>query len=559
MELNWSPNSWLSEQYSTPLYVLGLFGSSSLEWFFTIIACLRTPIVTAGLYEKFEEFLTWAQVLKLKHLLISSDKLETIFTACILKELVLQSIIVLGKFDESLKESFSKLGTQLIQIEELFLGDGKSLTDLNDEHHPCFLSLTSGTTEPSRFCVVTQLNVISTLASVFHLARDVSTEDSFLSYMNFSLLGNVIFMFLISISGGNIGIAFDPLNFTQDAKIMKPTFLIMVPQVLEYLYNGIKDKVAQLNGVYKSMYNKAFASKLKKYEKTGELKHKLWDSMVFKKMKNILGGNLKVIVLATALSNKDMVRYLRIVMGCEVLEGYGMMECTVASCCCYPGDPSTGTFGGPLLGYEAKLHYTGMLFDDQTHYYGELMIKGPGLVQRYYGKTEPLISPTGWYSTGDLVSIIPETGGLKFIDRINFIYKSRSGRWICTQKLEILYKECKLVSQFLCMGDRRVEGVFAIIVPNQEFISRKWKPANYVEYCLNSDFKKALMREFLVVERIHKLQEHERIIDVFVETEKWVGDDVLTQTLKLRRYVLIERYSEVFEKMKVRYLENSYN
>lgn len=559
MDLSWSADTWLSEQYSTPLYVLGLFGPSSIEWLFIVIACLRTPIVTAGLYERFEEFLAWAQVLKLKHLFTSSDKLEAILTACILKELVLQSIIVSGNIDESIKESFGKLGTQVIKIEQLFVGDGKALSDFNDEHHPCFLSLTSGTTEPSRFCIVTQFNIIGTLASVFHLAQDVSTEDSYLSYMNFSLLGNIIFIFLISISGGNIGIAFDPLNFTQDAQIMKPTFLIMVPQVLEYLYNGIKEKVAQLNGISKSMFNKAFASKLKKYEKTGELRHKFWDSMVFKRIKNILGGNLKVIVMASALSNRDMVRYLRIVLGCEVLEGYGMIECTVASFCCYPGDSSTGVFGGPLLGYEVKLHYTGMLFDDQTHYYGELMIKGPGLVQRYYGKPELLTSPTGWYSTGDLVSIVQETGALKFIDRINFIYKSRSGRWICTQKLEILYKECKLVSQFLCIGDRKVEGIFAVIVPNQEFISHKYKPSNYTAYCSSSEFKKALMREFLVVERIHKLQEHERILDVFVETQKWAGDDVLTQTLKLRRYVLIERYLEVLEKMRNEYLENSYN
>lgn len=556
MELNWCPDIWLSEKYSTPLYVLGILCSSSIECFFTIVACLRTPIVTAGLHEKFEEFFEWAQTLKLKHLLTTPDKLETILSACISQRLNLKSIIVIGTVSQLIHNSFDSIGIQLIKLKDLFHGDGKALSDFNDESHPCFLSLTSGTTKRSRFCVVTQLNIISSLSSIYYLAQDVSAEDSYLSYINFSVLGEIIFIFIISISGGKIGLACDPYNFSIDAMKLKPTFLIMVSHVLDQLYLGIKSKVSQLNSVSKSMFNKAYAGKLKKYEKSGKLKHKIWDSLIFKKIKKLLGGNLRVIVTGSALINKDAIRYLRIVLGCEILEGYGMMECTVACCCSYPGDRSCGIFGGVLLGYEAKLHYTGMLLDDQHFYYGELMIKGPGIVRQYYNQAESVISSSGWYSTGDLVSLIPVTGGFKFIDRIANVYRSRSGRCICTQQLETLYKQCNLVAQMLCIGDKSIEGVLAIVVPSKEAVIKRWKINDFAQFCRCSEFKETLMREFLVIERIHKLEEHQKIVNVFVETEKWESDEFVTQTLTLRKYVLIDKYKGEFEIMKKKYLES---
>ena len=478
-------------------------------------------------------------------------------TSCELGLLELNSVIVLGKVTQVLSAAFADLGVRLIAFQDLARGPGRVSTDLNQKTHPCFLSLTAGTTEPAKFVIISQENLMSSLNSCFHLAQEVSTEDSYLSYMNFSLLGDVMFIFIISLSGGRIGLALDPLNFVQDAQILKPTFMISIPQVVEHLYLGIKNKVEGLTGLAKSMFNKGFAKKLENYKKNGELRHKFWDSLVFKSIRNLLGGKLRVLVVGTAICNSDITRFLKIVLGCEVLEGYGMIESTVSAFCTFPGDPSTGNIGGPLIGLEARLHYTGMIFEEFSHYYGELQLRGPVISQQYYKSTSRPLTATSWFSTGDLVAVLPETGALTFIDRQAFIYKSRSGKWVCSQKLEVLYKQSKLISQIIIHTTSSVEGVFAVIVPSLEYIFKKFNPPNEKSFCRSKAFESTLFREFLVIEKIHKLGQHERIVQVFVETEPWTSRDFITQTLKLRKYKLIEHYADKFAEMTENYFNSS--
>lgn len=557
-DLTWTADEYLSSEYNSTLFLLGFYGNSTIEWLLTIIACLRTPIVTVGLYSDIDEFYSWANYLKLKHLFTTSDNLPAILPSCELGLLELSSIIVLGKVSPVLSSAFAELGVKLIAFKDLARGPGRVSTDLNQKTHPCFLSLTAGTTEASKFVIISQENLMASLNSCFHLAQEVSTEDSYLSYMNFSLLGDVMFIFIISLSGGRIGLAFDPLNFVQDAQILKPTFMISIPQVVEKLYSGIKGKVEGLTGLARSMFNKGFAKKLENYKKTGELKHKFWDSLVFKSIRNLLGGKLRVLVVGTAICNSDVTRFLKIVLGCEVLEGYGMIESTVCAFCTFPGDPSTGNIGGPLIGIEARLHYTGMIFEEYNHYYGELQLRGPAMSQQYYKSTAPPLTSTNWFSTGDLVAVLPETGALTFIDRQAFIYKSHSGKWVCTQKLEVLYKQSKLVSQILIHTTSSIEGVLAVIVPSFEYVSQKFSPSNLKTFCRSKDFESTLLREFLVIEKIHKLGNHEKIVQVFVETEAWTSREFVTQTLKLRKYKLIEHYAEIFDKMTENYFKCSF-
>jgi long-chain acyl-CoA synthetase len=559
LEISWKIDEVLSTQFSSVLFLLGFFGSSSIEWLLTLIACLKTPIVTVGLYNNVQELINWSESLQLKHLFTSSDKLSTIFGSCESGLLQLTLIIVVGSFSKETEEEFLEIGVKLVNFHQLAQGNGRAKADLTPAEHPCFLSLTAGTTESPRFVVVNQVNLLSTLHSCFHLAQEVSSEDSYLSYMNFSLLGEVVFIFLISLTGGRVGLAFEPLNFLNDAQVLKPTFMISVPIIIEKLYSGIRAKVDSLTGLSKSMFNKGFAKKLENYKKTGELKHKIWDSLAFKSIKNLLGGKLRVLVIGTAMCSKDITRFLKIVLGCEILEGYGMIESTVTAFCTYPGDPETGTIGGPLLGIEARLHYTGMIFEEYTHYYGELQLRGPSICQSYYGLIQPSIDKDGWYTTGDIVALIPETGALSFIDRKSFIYKSRSGKSICSQKLEVLYKQSKLISQLLIIGHSSLEGVVAIVVANSEYIQSKWKVSNLSSFIKSKEFEDAVYREFLVIERIYKLKEHEKILQVWIESEPWDSDELVTQTLKLRKYRLVSKYSAIVDQLAENYLKNSYN
>lgn len=518
---------------------------------------MRTSIVTVGLFDNFENLVTWADELKLKHLCTSSDKLANIKIALASNLLTLESIIVFDHVNKAKKEEFLLLGVKLINFDSLTEGDGVTENDLTEENDPCFLSLTAGSTSRAKFCIISHLNLISNLSGCLYLAQEITSDETYLSYMNFSVLGEILLIFLISASLGRIGLASNPKDFIKDAKFLKPSIIVAVPRVLEFISTSIKNIVDQLSGISKSLYNKAYASKLEKYEKTGSLKHKIWDSLVFKKARKSLGGELRIIITGLGITNKEVVRHLKLVLSCDILEGYGLVESTVAVSVSKPGDINVGHLGGPLINIEAKLHYTGLLFEEYTHYYGELYIKGNSVSGKYYNIPGTSLDTNGWLPTGDLFTVIPETGGFKFIDRIENISISKSGKYICIQQLEILYRQCNIVAQIFCIGNKLIEGVIAIVVPDLEVVKKKWKSTNVERFCKGEEMSNAIMREFLVVERIHKLREHEKIVKVFVETEQWVGDEVVTQTLKLKRFKLLEKYQEIINRMVQDYLINA--
>lgn len=553
----WKRDEFLSNEYGKNFSLLGIFGASKIEWLFMIIACMRTNIVTVGLFDNFENFVSWANELKLRHLCTSSDKLANIKIALTTNLLMIESIIVFDHISKSTKEEFDEIGVKLINFDRLSKGDGVPENDHSELENPCFLSLTSGATDRSKFCIISHLNLISNLSGCLYLSQEITSEETYLSYMNFSVLGEILLIFLITASSGRIGVSSNPKEFIKDAKYLKPTIIVAVPRVLEFISSSVKSTVDQLSGISKSLYNKAYASKLEKYEKTGSLKHKIWDSLVFKKAKKSLGGELRIIVTGLGITNKEIVRHLKIVLGCDILEGYGLVENTVAVSISKPGDIFGGHVGGPLINIEAKLHYTGLLFEEYTNYYGELYIKGDTVSGKYYGKPGNCLDKNGWLATGDIVTVIPETGAFKFIDRIENISISRSGRYICIQQLELLYRQCNIVAQILCVGNKMIEGVIAIVVPNIEIVKKKWKSPNIERFCRSEEMNNAILREFLVVERIYKLREHEKVVKVYVETEPWVCDEVVTPTLKLKRFKLIEKYQGVISEMVQEYLANA--
>jgi Long-chain acyl-CoA synthetases (AMP-forming) len=77
--------------------------------------------------------------------------------------------------------------------------------------------------------------------------------------------------------------------------------------------------------------------------------------LVFKKIRAVLGGKLKLIITGSTMCSSDIIEFLRIVLSCEILEGYGTIETMITCFCSYPGDKKTGHVGGPLPGIYAKL------------------------------------------------------------------------------------------------------------------------------------------------------------------------------------------------------------
>ena len=356
---------------------------------------MPTNIVTVGLFDKIEKLPEFAKILNLKSLCCSSEYLLPIIDLQNQGKISLELIISFDSITPDLTQSFAKIGIRLIQFEDLSQGDSKNEEMKIDINDPYCLGITSGTTGSEKYCIISHLNLMSTLSAGLYLSTEVSTEDSYLSYLNFSLIGEKFFLYMISASAGKIGLARSSINFKSDIRYLKPTFIIAIPRFLDFLYENIKKEVEGLTGMSKSLYVKAYSSKLKQYEKTGNLKHKVWDAIVFKKARKLMGGKLKVMVIGSGMANKDTIRYLRIVLGCYILEGYGLTEATSCSLCTLPYDTGCGYVGGPIMSIDLKLNYTDVILEDNTHYYGELCIKGNSVSGKYYGTTGNCLDSSG--------------------------------------------------------------------------------------------------------------------------------------------------------------------
>lgn len=149
--------------------------------------------------------------------------------------------------------------------------------------------------------------------------------------------------------GGNV------LKLTEDIGILKPTFFASVPRLFNKFYDKINAKLNEATGPKGWLVQKALAAKLY-YIKDGQgYNHKVYDSLIFSKIKAFLGGNVRVMLTGSAPISGDVLDFLKVVFSCPLCEGYGMTESGGGSTITYADDPQTGIVGGPLACCVIKL------------------------------------------------------------------------------------------------------------------------------------------------------------------------------------------------------------
>ncbi|MEH0555387.1 AMP-dependent synthetase/ligase [Streptomyces sp. B21-101] len=247
----------------------------------------------------------------------------------------------------------------------------------------------------------------------------------------------------------------------ENLPVVRPTYMAAVPRIFEKVYNGVAAKARAAGGAKYKIFQWA-AEVSREYAKAAQdnfrrtgsasvpfglgAKHKVADALVFAKIREAFGGNLRACVSGSAALAPE-IGYFFAGAGIHILEGYGLTESSAASFV-NPGEAyRTGTVGKPLPGTEVRIA------DD-----GEILLRGPGIMEGYHGlpeKTAEVLEADGWFHTGDIGELSPD-GYLRITDRKKDLIKTSGGKYIAPAEVEGQFKAvCPYVSNILVHGADR--------------------------------------------------------------------------------------------------------
>ncbi|MFG2552756.1 AMP-dependent synthetase/ligase [Streptomyces sp. NPDC048581] len=247
----------------------------------------------------------------------------------------------------------------------------------------------------------------------------------------------------------------------ENLPVVQPTYMAAVPRIFEKVYNGVAAKARAGGGAKLKIFQWA-AEVAREYAKVTQdnfrrtgthsapfglaAKHKVADTLVYAKIREAFGGNLRACVSGSAALSPE-IGYFFAGAGIHILEGYGLTESSAASFV-NPGEAyRTGTVGKPLPGTEVRIA------DD-----GEILLRGPGIMEGYHGlpdKTAEVLESDGWFHTGDIGELSPD-GYLRITDRKKDLIKTSGGKYIAPAEVEGQFKAvCPYVSNILVHGADR--------------------------------------------------------------------------------------------------------
>jgi len=410
---------------------------------------------------------------------------------------------------------------------------------------------TSGTTGRPKGVMLSHKNVVSNVIdSLPRLPLELGKITA-LSFLPVCHIFERMVQYLYIFSGTSVYFGEGMDKIAENIKEVKPQFMSVVPRLLEKVYDSIINKGSELKGVKKALFFWAVGLGLKyePYGKNGwlyEKKLKLANKLIFSKWREALGGNLETMVSGSAALQPRLARVFTAAQ-MPVMEGYGLTETSpVISVNMVKNNLfKIGTIGKTIDNVEVKIA------DD-----GEILVKGPNVMQGYYKDPEKTASVmTGdYFHTGDKGEI-DEDGFLKITGRKKEIFKTSGGKYIAPALLENEMKQSRFIEQILVIGEGQKMPA-AIIQPSFDFL-RNWARIHHEPIPgSNQD----LVDNPHVIERIQKeidkgnksFGKWETIKQFELTPDVWgIDNGLLTPTMKPKREEIIHKYLHLYNKIYV--------
>lgn len=405
---------------------------------------------------------------------------------------------------------------------------------------------TSGTTGRPKGCVLTHANFVQTAQAAEEQISEVTGGDArcLLFLPQAHVFARFIEVLCVS-TGGLLAHQADLTKLTDALGSFKPTFILGVPRVFEKVFNsalakaqaGGKEKIFRRAEQVAVAYSKALDAG--RVPLTLKAQHALFDTLVYRKLREIMGNNVKWAVSGGGPLGTHLGHFYRGI-GLVVLEGYGLTETTAPITVNVPENSKIGTVGVPLPGATVAIAPD-----------GEILAKGVPVFREYWKNPEATAKEfhDGWFATGDLGSL-DEDGYLSIVGRKKELIVTSSGKNIAPAPLEDALRRHPIIGQPVLVGDNR-KYITALIFLDPEMLPTWLANHNLPEMTLAEAAEDETVRQTIekAIERVNRTVSRAEGIKKFriVPVELSEANGYLSAKQSVKRHLLGKDFADEIE------------
>jgi len=412
---------------------------------------------------------------------------------------------------------------------------------------------TSGTTGESKGVILTHANFLEVLRIHDIRLPEINDQDLSMCFLPLTHIFEKAWSCYCFHKGVEIAVNLDPKKIQQTLPEVRPTLMCNVPRFWEKVYTGALSKIKSFPPFIQSLFNRAIETGRKHnldYIRVGKkppaslaFKFRFYDKTVFSLLKKVVGLKRGRVFPVAGAPLADNIAEFLLSVNFPIRYGYGLSE-TSATVCFYPKlNYQIGSIGTIMPDLNVRI--------DPAN--NEILVKGKTITSGYYKKpkeTAEAFTEDGFFRTGDAGRM--EGEALFFLERIKDLFKTSNGKYIAPQAIELSLTGCIYIEQCAVIANER-KFVSALIVPAFPALE-SYAEKKGISY---NDREDLIAKEEIVRFYQSNLEECQKGFASYEKIKRFtllaqpfsIETGELTDTLKLRRPVIVKKYAGLIDKM----------